>query len=121
MSIERLFDSRAEVWRPDETVGVAREVVIELEQVDDPTRGSNCTFEVPKMQLVDIGPGETTRGRVLLYMHRRLDVVERDVLRVISGPQAPSRWRVASVARPRDHHVEAMVEPWVGKFPDEAA
>lgn len=119
MSIAGLFDHRAEVWRPVEARGFAAEVVQKLEAVHQPTTGTNCAFAVAKLRTENIGPGETPLGRVDLFMSIGLSVEERDVLRIVAGPEAPSRWVVVSAARPRNHHIEAVVEPWFGRFPDE--
>lgn len=124
MSLQALFDHYAEVWRPIETTGPARDVVVTFEQVEEATK--NCHVVPPvggerSLRTVDIGPGETTRGQTTLLMARGLDIQARDVVRLIAGSEAPSKWRVGAVARPRGHHVEAMVEPWVGLLPDEEA
>lgn len=122
MSLAALFDHYAEVWRPVETTGPAREIVVSFDLVEPATR--NCAVVPPVgkergVRTVDIGPGETTRGQTTFLMARDLDVQERDVIRLVSGPEATSTWRVGATARPRGHHVEAMVEPWVGILPEE--
>lgn len=125
MSLRALFDHRVEVWRLAERRGFAAENVQTLEPVHRPETGWNCAFVPPPVgtfTMQDIGPGEAPRGRVQLLMSPVLDVVERDVLRFVAGPQSPSRWRVAApVVKPRGHHLEVVAEPWVGTFPDEEA
>lgn len=121
MSIAGLMDHRAEVWRPTEKRGFAAEVVQTLEPIELPKSGRNCAVvpaPVGTMDVQDLGPGEAPRGRTQLYMAKALDVQERDVIRLVDGPEAPSRWRAVAVAKPRGHHYEVVVEPWVGTFPE---
>lgn len=122
MSLGGLFDHRAEVWRPVERRGFGGHVKQTLEPVVVPTSGFNCAVVPPTgrtggLRVDNIGPGETTRGRVDMYLARGTDVNERDVIRIVAGPEAVTTWRVEATSRPRGHHVEVVVEPWVGEIP----
>lgn len=123
MSLDGLFDHRAEIWRPTEKRGFGAQVVQTLTSMARPVSGFNCAVVPPAgrtggLKLQDPGPGELPSGRVDLYLSGALDVQPLDIVRLVAGPEAPSSWRVHSSARPRDHHVEAVVEPWVGDFPE---
>lgn len=121
MSLRGLFNHRAEVWRPVESRGFAAEVRETLEPVSRPKSGFNMAI-VPAagrmrgLTTTDIGPGETSRGTVEVYLPKGMDVEDRDILNVVAGPEAPATYRVVAMCRPRGHHVEATVEPWVGEL-----
>lgn len=120
MSIEHLFDHRAEVWYPSETRGPGGSVLqqrLPVEQVDE--SALNCALVPVRLDVENIGPGETTRRRVEFYFAVATDILERDVIRLVEGPQAPSDWFVLSVAKVRGHHLEIGAEPWVGEIPDD--
>lgn len=120
MSIEGLFDHRAEVWRLEEKRGFAAQNVQTPVPVSLPLTGFNCAVVPPTRGVAeqDFGPGETARGRARLYLGISLDLLERDLVRLVAGSEAPSSWRVVSLSRPRGHHIEAVVEPWAGEFPE---
>ena len=71
--------------------------------------------------LTNPGPGEIQAANNQWFLHPDFDVRERDVLKVVSGPESPAHLRVVAVARPTNaqavHHLEVMVEPWVGPLP----
>ena len=121
MAIEDLFDHRAEVWRIVQVTGLARDVQQVPQRVHAPGSRANCAIVPPRVRTDDIGPGETTRGRVEVYLDTGVDVVERDVIRIIAGPMVGRTYRAVSVARVRGHHAEVVVEPWVGELPEVSA
>jgi hypothetical protein len=127
MAIEDLFDHRVEVWRTVESTGAYNEVVDEWTLVEEADR-DNAAIVPAKMRLQDeIGAGEHRGGRVDWYLAKWLDVQERDVLNVVAGPNAPSKWRVVSTTIPSGriavgvggHHIEPVVEPWKGELPED--
>lgn len=125
MSITSLFDHRAECWRPVERRGFGAQVKPGFEAVERPASGLNCAIDglvgrSGEVGVQDIGPGEARRGRTQAFLPAAFNVEERDILRLVAGPEAPSLWRVMGVARPRGHHTEADVEPWAGEIPEVA-
>ncbi len=110
MSIERLFDHHAEVWRITETVGDGAQLDRSPVAVEVPD-GFNCAIVPPQLSLPIVGPAETSSGRVEFYLHKSIDLKDGDVLELTDGPDSPSEWRIVSVAHPRGHHVEAVGEP----------
>lgn len=119
VSLSGLFDHRAEIWALEEKRGFAAQNVQTPVPVLIPTTGFNCAV-VPPLRVAEqnIGPGETPRGRTTLYLGRAIPVEERNLVRLMAGSEAPSAWRVVSKAAPRGHHIELVVEPWAGTFPE---
>jgi hypothetical protein len=117
--IEDLFDLRIRVWRPIEVRGQAGDVTQALETVEDGER-LNAAIVPPRLDVDNIGPGDTTRGRVDFYAGIWVDVVERDIVEVIEGSALGKVWRVTSASRPRNHHVELILEPWAGTLPEDS-
>jgi hypothetical protein len=69
--------------------------------------------------LQDSGPGDQQAGMRRWFLLAGFDVGERDVLQVVSGPEAPVLLRVQSVTKPTQtspavHHIEVNVEVWQG-------
>lgn len=68
--------------------------------------------------LRDPGPGEEQTRLRTWFLHKDLDVQERDVLLVIAGEETGSKWRVVSLVpvqtRRSLHHKEANCESWSG-------
>lgn len=66
--------------------------------------------------------GEMQGAKRRWFLRSDVDVKERDVLRVTTGPESPSTIRVVSVfpvQGPRGtHHLEANVETFIGTLPE---
>jgi hypothetical protein len=73
--------------------------------------------------LTDKGPGEMQGGKRRWFLDKALDVRERDILSVTSGPEAGQTLEVESVAKPanprRHHHTEVIVDTWTGSLTDD--
>jgi hypothetical protein len=64
--------------------------------------------------------GEQQGAKRRWFVDRAIDVHERDVLAVMTGPEAPMTVRVVSVTKAvgRTHsHTEVNVESWTGTLP----
>lgn len=124
MAFIDLLDHRADVLRPTEEVGDMREVVIILVPVSE---GVRAAVVPERIRLGDPGPGEKPTGRVEIYLEIAAVVTERDIVRLTSGANAPSDWRVVSHTVPSGrrrlgrggHHHEVVVEPWHDSLPEE--
>jgi hypothetical protein len=71
--------------------------------------------------LQDSGPGEQQTNKRRWFLDKRFEgVAERDVLAVVSGPDAPVLLRVEGVTPQWDsvhlHHIEVNVEVWQGSL-----
>lgn len=123
MSIERLMNHRARVWRPTQGKGSYNEVVNTWELVTDPV-ALNCRPSPIKWALRNEGPGEQsvpTETR-RWYMTKDADVQKFDVVEMYDGPDAPQNVRVLDATFPgkpgqSGHHYMLNVEPWEGTLP----
>lgn len=67
----------------------------------------------------DTGPGESQFRLRRWFLHKDVDVRDRDYLSVVAGPEAGRVWRVLRAAPmsargPEIHHWECNCEEWVG-------
>lgn len=119
MPVENLVDSMVRVWRPTQppTVGGLGEVIESYEVVHEPTV-NNGRMRSDGGRMQDKGPGEQPVGQRKWYLTRVVSVRERDVLEVVTGPMASSRWRVeAPPDHPGANHFQCATEPFVGTLP----
>lgn len=117
MSLQTLFDATLRVYRPTETKDQYRTVERTWVQVGSDPSVPNGTISPPELRLTDLGAGERPAGSTEAYMEPDADVEIGDVLDVIGGPETGRRYRVVSLARPRGHHTEMLVEIWGGVIP----
>lgn len=118
-SIERLFDHTLRVWRPapsQDSVGFEKRVYAiahqELGAVVNRSGGAQA----------DIGPSMQTVGTRRLYMLPGVDIRPRDVLELLSGPDAPGTWEVDKpLTEPRGHHAQVDCILWNGRLPTATA
>jgi hypothetical protein len=68
--------------------------------------------------LTDRGPGEQQGTKRRWFLEKSIDVRERDILSVTSGPETGLRLSVESIAKPGRvqgvHHIEVMGSVWKG-------
>jgi hypothetical protein len=128
MSVERMMNHRARVWRRLESVGEMREVVNGWQVVTEPPTWNNLWTSPQDRRLRDDGPGEAIQGvqSPRWFMRKEAVVAERDVVELVSGPEAPSYWNVQSASspsRPNEsrHHWRIAVEPYNGPAPEEGS
>jgi hypothetical protein len=116
--VDHLFDHAIRVWRPVRSRGAHREQIQALEPVIEPD-GLNARVSSPTGLLADTGPGLTMVGERKVYMNTSLDVQKRDILELVSGPNAPATLEVDGPPhRPRGHHLELRCREWTGKLPE---
>jgi len=120
MSIAHLCDHRAELYRATSTVDDLGDRVESWEKACTP-HGLNCRpNQAWSGSLQDHGPGEQQRALRVWYLKEGFDVQERDVLKVVYGPEAPRLLRVESVSKPTAlraaHHIEVNVEIYHGSL-----
>ena len=119
-TIVRLADHQVRLWRPvtsaSSRIGMDRRT---LELVAD---GEPCKVNRDTSPTADAGPGLSPIGRRRLYLPPELDVRERDVVELVTGPDAPQTWEVDELpARPRGHHLQADCILWRGTLPEVAS
>lgn len=112
--ISHLLDHTATVWRATVTHGAVREEIRTLAQVGDTIR---CAVRRPRALLGDAGKGLAPIGERVIYCDPEVDVAERDVIRLETGPDTGTFEVDGPVTRPRGHHVELRCRHYVGAVP----
>lgn len=107
--MRQLFDHEARVNRLSETADEYGDSPNRYVAADDLIR---CAIVPPKFRASQGDAGSTITGITEAYFDADADVEMNDILDVVSGPEAPRKLRVLSVARPRGHHTEAICEPF---------
>ena len=117
MSIRRLFNHRAVVYRATVTrdeYGGTVETWVAQTAPDGLNARPDQNWSGAQQ---DHGPGEQQGATRRWFLSNGFDVAERDVVYVVSGPEAGTYLRVESVTQPTRvgatvHHVEVNVEAW---------
>lgn len=111
--ITHLLDHTGTIFRPTVTYGAVREEIRTLVEV-----GSvRCAVRRPRALLGDTGAGVGPIGERVIYMDPEVDVAERDVIRLDTGPDTGTFEVDGPPTRPRGHHVELRCRHWVGEIP----
>lgn len=115
MSLDLLFDHTAEITHVDASTPVTVDAYGDSAPDPDVTPvAERCAVVPPKLALRDYGAGDVSVGRMDAYFRMGVLVAARDVVKLTTGPEAPSTWIVDSVSHPRGHHVEVSLIPWSG-------
>jgi hypothetical protein len=114
MSIEQLFDHVAELY-PASAPGstVVDDYGDNAPAFGDPVT-EDCAVVPPQLSEKDFGAGQTPAGHMNIYLRMGVTLNNRDVVKLIEGPEAPSTWLADNVTHPRGHHTEAVLIPWTG-------
>ena len=110
--MQNLWDASIEVLRATEARGFMNEVVRGFAVVVSASR--NGRVDPPAFRQRTGMPGEADTGVVYVFMDACLDVRERDVLRVLAGPEAGRTLRVLGRAKPGGNHWELVTVPFEG-------
>jgi hypothetical protein len=114
MSFSSLLDHTARVWRPTSAKGQLREEV----RTHSVVGIFPCTKKRPSARIGDVGPGMAPIGETSIYMEAGADVLERDVIQLLTGPDAPDTFEIdAPPTRPRGHHIELTCQYFLGILP----
>ncbi len=120
-----MMNHRARVYRKAQDRGEYAQVENAWDVVTETPSQNNLWTSPQNTRLRDPGGGEATDGVEAdrWYMTKEADVAERDVVQLVSGPEAPSYWLVQSASspsRPNEarHHWRIAVEPYHGEPPD---
>lgn len=116
-TIDRLFDHVARIWRPTperSSLGVEERTyqVVEAE--------AGCKVNRSSAPVADAGPGFQPIGARRLYMRPDADVQARDLVELVTGPDAGQFWEVNEPpTRPQGHHTQVDCIAWNGEEPTE--
>lgn len=120
MSLARLFDHKVRVHRATTARDAYGDTVETWVAGDEPRVNNARPDQNWSGTLQDRGAGEEQAAKRRWYLAKTLDVAERDVLVVSSGPEAPAQLRVVSVTKPTAptavHHLEVNVETFTGSL-----
>jgi hypothetical protein len=115
MSFEALCDHRAVVYRATTTRDGFGDTVETFVALPAPPGNNARPNQLWSGTLQNPGPGEIQAMKRQWFLILDFDVKERDLLRVVAGPEAPDVLRIVSVTRPTAgavlHHLEVNVEP----------
>lgn len=112
MILATFLDHDAQIWRPTVTLGPRREEVRSYAKLGGEVRAG---IRRPTARVGDAGPGLAPIGERVFYFQPEVDVEPRDIIELLSGPDAPGTWEVDSPpTRPRGHHVELTTRHWLG-------
>lgn len=115
--IDRMFDHEVRIWRPtvtkDDLGAESREYAAVAEHP--------CALKRPTAPLADLGAGLAPTGRRRFYLRPDVDVQLRDIVEVVSGPDAAGEqatWEVDEPpTKPRGHHTQVDAITWNGNLP----
>lgn len=110
-SIAGWFDSEIRVWRADtskDALAVEDRLLVPLATVGAAINRSNTASATQ-------AGGTAIVGTLRWYGLPTIDVRERDVCEIISGPDAGTTWEVDALpVRPRNHHTQVDCVEWHG-------
>lgn len=114
------FDHRVQVWGSTDVRG---STFGDVSRAWSPVPGQydvGMAIQVKRQTRSDQGPGERVVGEYHGYASADVDVVEGDVLEILSGPEAsanpdePRLLKADSVYRPRGRHTQIVLIDWQG-------
>ena len=116
----RHFDHRVRIWGSSEirgaTFGDASRIWSPVPEQDD----VGMAVQAKRETRADQGPGERVVGEYRGFAAASTDVVEGDVIEILSGPEAsvdpnsPRLLKADSVYRPRGRHTQLVLIDWQG-------
>lgn len=116
-AIDSLFDHTVRIWRPTperSRLGVEERTY----QVVTPSAGAKVNRSTAPVG--DAGPGFQPIGSRRLYMAPDADVQARDLVELLTGPDAPQFWEVNEPPTiPMGHHAQLDCIAWNGETPTE--
>jgi hypothetical protein len=115
MSFSSLLDHTARVWRRAETLGTYAETTVSYTLVYNAIR---CTLRRKRAVLSEAGPGTVDVGERTVYFLPAVTLEEKDLVELVTGPDAPDWMAVESRAKPRGHHIEARCVEYHGPTPE---
>lgn len=114
MTVAHLADHTCVIWRKTETLGEHRETVKAFTLVE---AGIACKADRKNTILAQAGPGIVQTGGRRIFMDLGPTILKRDLLELVTGPDAPELLEVENVTRPRNHHIEVWCTEYDGEEP----
>lgn len=116
-AIDRLFDHTCRIWRSTST----KDDLGAESRTYAPIAEAQCALKRPTAPLADLGAGLAPTGRRRFYMRPDQDIQLRDVVEILSGPDAGGAQRTWEVDEPptipRGHHTQVDAFAWQGILP----
>lgn len=116
-AITHLLDHTARVWRRVETIGTLGDTIVTYDLAYDELA---CAEDGQNSVAGNPGAGQTPIGRRWVYFDVGPTIRFRDVIELVSGPNAPAALEVESSDNRRGHHLEIQASEFRGKLPEEA-
>lgn len=116
--IDRLFDHTVRIWRP--TAAPTARLGVERRTYAILVASAGCALNRNVSPEQDQGAGMDQTGRRRFYMRPDSPIQARDVIEILTGPDADGqRWEVdQNPTRPRGHHTQVDSIAWNGILPD---
>lgn len=113
-AIDHMLDHTVRVWRP-----VVSKDDYGAESSDYQLVASlNAAVNRSSAPVADIGPGFAPTGTRRVYLRPDAQVQPRDVVELVTGPDAPGTWEVDEPpTHPRGHHTQVDCIAWHGVLP----
>ena len=106
--------SRAIIRRPTE----ARQPLGDVETTYPAVGMAWVDVRPPRRLVANYGAGEIPEGRMEAELRAHIDVRMRDVLEIVAGPEAGTRWRAVSPPhRPGDGSLVILLEVYEPELP----
>lgn len=102
--------NRATAYRPTETPDEYADVLSGYAEGDSFWVG----IKRERNGLIDQGPGDQPAVTAIGQARFGVDVLARDVLDVVSGPEVGTRWRVLAAFHPAKRHTDLVLEQFTG-------
>lgn len=118
MPITSLLDHTARIWRRTETKDDFGGMVPSYSVSSE---GVPCANDGQSSVLAPGGPGIVVSGDRWLFFDSGVDVQERDLVELVTGPTAPDWLEVESHDHFRGHHTEVRVSEFQGTPPEEGS
>ena len=115
MTISHLFDHTCAVWRKAETLGSHGETV---KGFSIAYSGLGLKADRKQAPLAEAGPGIVQVGGRRLFFELGSTFLKRDLIELLTGPDAPELLEVEFATRPRGHHIEVWATDYEGDEPE---
>lgn len=116
----RHFDHRVRIWGSTDLRGPTFGDVGRVWSIVPSQDDVGMAVQAKRETRSDQGPGERVVGEYAGFAHAGVDVIEGDVIELLSGPEAsgdlnePRLLKADSVYRPRGRHTQLVLIDWQG-------
>lgn len=119
--IAHLFDHTCVIWHQTETLGASRETIKSFPTYTGPL---GCKVNRKNAVLQEAGPGIADSGERRIYLEKGPSVKKRDLVELVTGPDAHALLEVESATVPshslglEGHHLEIRATEYLGAEPE---